>query len=191
MKAADIFEKVKTLGRRAGMKTLIAVSAVLVLGCAVVLNVILQGNTEPTDDKNKMAIDLSKDDADQVSLDVNEVTDYFASITLQRQQARDEAMQVLLSVAESSTALEEAKQSALTDINRMALQIEQEANIESLVVSKGFSQCVAVIGNDNKCSVIVETNGLMPGEVAQISEIVYEQTGIIPENLNIIEKKTT
>jgi len=31
----------------------------------------------------------------------------------------------------------------------------------------------------------------MPGEVAQISEIVYEQTGIIPENLNIIEKKTT
>ncbi len=190
MKTADILEKAKGLGRRAGMKTLVAACAVLVFGSAVVLNVILGDNIGEEDTKNKMAIDLSNDTVDQTSQKTDEEGDYFAKVSLKRQQARDEAIEVLQSVAGSTTALEEAKQSAMSDINRMAVQIEQEANIETLVESKGFAKCVAVIGNDNKCSVIVETNGLLPGEVAQISEIVYEQTGIIPENLNIIEKKS-
>ena len=96
-------------------------------------------------------------------------------------------MEVLQTVAASSTALEEAKEAALDDISRLALDIEREANIESLVLSKGFEQCVAVISNDN-CNVIVKTTGLLPGDVAQISEIVYEQAGIHPDNLKIIEK---
>ena len=65
--------------------------------------------------------------------------------------------------------------------------MESEANIESLVRSKGFEQCVAVV-NGGKCSVIVESDGLLQSEVAQISEIVWEQAGIAPENLKIIEK---
>ena len=65
--------------------------------------------------------------------------------------------------------------------------LKKEANIETLVLAKGFEQCVAVI-SENNCSVIVECDGLMPGEIAQISEIVYEQAGIVPENLKIIEK---
>ena len=84
-------------------------------------------------------------------------------------------------------ALEEAKEAALDDINRLALDIEREANIETLVLSKGFEQCVAVISDDS-CNVIVKTTGLLPGDVAQISEIVYEQAGILPDNLKIIEK---
>ncbi|MBQ3616480.1 MAG: SpoIIIAH-like family protein, partial [Anaerotignum sp.] len=50
-----------------------------------------------------------------------------------------------------------------------------------------FSQCIAVISNEN-CNVIVESDGLAPGEVAQITEIVYEQAGIHPTNLKIVEK---
>ena len=38
--------------------------------------------------------------------------------------------------------------------------------------------------------VIVESEGLNPGEVAQISEIVYEQAGIVPSNLKIVEKSS-
>lgn len=46
---------------------------------------------------------------------------------------------------------------------------------------------MAVI-SDKSCNIIVKTNGLMPDDVAQISEIVYEQAGILPDNLKIIEK---
>ena len=186
MKVSTIKEKVKILYRRIGTRTVVAACAVLVLGAAVTVNFILQ--KEPDDSNiNKLAVDLSADTAEQ-TLAADEVKDYFASITIQRNQARDEAIEVLASVAESENALEEAKQAALTDMNKLALEIEQEANIETLVQSKGFSQCIAVI-SDDKCSVIVETNGLMPGEVAQISEIVYEQAGILPDNLKIIERR--
>lgn len=190
MKSSEFFKKVKSFTEKAGKKTLIAVCAVLLLGTAVVLNFILQKNEGETVGTG-LALDLSKGKSAQTSsepsLDPNDVKDYFASISLQRKQARDEAMEVLKTVADSETAIDEAKNAAYNDLNRLALDIEREANIESLILSKGFEQCVAVI-NDKSCNVIVKSNGLMPNEVAQISEIVYEQAGIIPDNLSIIEK---
>ena len=187
MKSSEFINKVKSLGKRIGKKTLIAACALFVLGCGVVLNFVLQSSTTETAGTG-LALDLSKDPGESVTtLTPNDVKDYFASITLQRQQARDEAMEVLKTVAESETALEEAREAALVDINRLALDIEKEANIETLILSKGFEQCIAVINNDS-CNVIVKTTGLLPGDVAQISEIVYEQAGIHPNNLKIIEK---
>lgn len=189
MKASEIFEKCKAFFKKAGKKTIITVCTVLVLGCAVVLNVILFSNGKQTDDKGSdFAVDLASTDKDgQNKTASNDAGNYFASMSLSRQQARDEAMEVLKAVAESSTALDEAKQAAIGDISKLASDIEKESNIETLILSKGFEQCIAVINNDS-CNVIVQTNGLLPTEVAQISEIVYEQAGIIPTNLTIIEK---
>lgn len=187
MKPSEFMKKIHSIGNRFGKKTLIASCAVLVLGCAVVLNFVLQNNTPAETATGNLALDLSQDIDTSTDLNPDEIKDYFATITLQRQQARDEAMEVLKTVAESTTALDDAKEAALSDINRLARDIEQEANIETLILSKGFEQCVAVI-NDNNCNIIIKTTGLLPGDVAQISEIVYEQAGIHPNNLKIIEK---
>ncbi len=187
MKFNEFKEKAKEICKKAGMKTLVAICAVVVLVGAVTLNFILSKNDSAT--TGKFGIDLSTTDEDATgsSLEADEAADYFAAIALQRKQARDEAKDVLMTVAASDTAIDEVKNTALTDINKLAAEIEQEANIESLIQAKGFAQCVAVI-SDDKCSIIVESTGLLPGECAQISEIVYEQAGIIPENLKIIEK---
>ncbi len=184
MKMSDFLPKLKLLCKKAGMKTLIAACAVIVLGCVVALNFILHNNNDKP--LENLAVDLSQNGSEQ-TLNPDDVKDYFASVTLQRKQARDEAREVLMSVAESTSALEEAKQAAFEDMSKLALEIEMEANIETLILSKGFAQCVAVI-NDDKCNVIVESTGLLPGDIAQISEIVYEQSGIVPANLIIIEK---
>jgi len=187
MNKQELSEKMKTFFGKAGKKTVITVCTVLVLGCAVVLNVILFSG-EDASGKKGFAVNLADGGEDGGSADKSAaVEDYFAAMTLSRQQARDEAMEVLLSVAESTTALEEAKQAALGDINKLAAEIEAEANIEMLVQSKGFSQCIAVLNGEN-CNLIVESSGLLPTEIAQISEIVYEQCGIVPANLKIIEK---
>lgn len=190
MKASEISEKFKAFLGKAGKKTIITVCTVLVLGCAVVLNVILFSNSKDNTKENDFAIDLTGTTGSNTQKsDSAVVNDYFASMSLNRQQARDEAMEVLLAVAESTTALEEAKQAALGDINKLATEIETESNIETLILSKGFSQCIAVLNGDS-CNIIVESSGLLPTEVAQISEIVYEQSGIHPANLKIIEKST-
>ena len=69
----------------------------------------------------------------------------------------------------------------------MAAAKENEAKIETLIISKGFEQCVAVISGD-KINIIVKSDGLLASDIATINEIVYSQTGIIPANTVIIEK---
>ncbi len=114
---------------------------------------------------------------------------YFAATQVSRQRARDEAMEVLRAVVDSEDAVETVKGQALSDITRIALDIEREANIETLITSKGFAQCVAVVNGDT-ANIIVKSDGLLPNEIAQINEIVYEQAGILPANVKIIEKST-
>ncbi|MBR6290958.1 MAG: SpoIIIAH-like family protein [Clostridia bacterium] len=194
-----IKEKTAGFRKRAGKKTVAIVCAVVLAAGVLAVNLALLGGDKKDEkkgaEKTSLAIDLTKigesgapaeseepEDAEKTSAD-----DYLATVSLGRQQARDEAMEVLLAVSESEDALPDAKADAMNDMNRIALDIEREAQIETLVVSRGFKDCVAVLNGD-KASVIVESEPLTPGQVAQVSEIVYEIAGILPVNLKIIEK---
>ncbi len=113
--------------------------------------------------------------------------DYFAATILTRQNSRDEALAVLQTIVQNESALPESVSQAIAEMNQIAKDMENEANIETMVKAKGFEECVAVISG-GKCSVIVKTQGLLPSHVAQIQEIVFEQAGILPENVKMIEK---
>ena len=112
---------------------------------------------------------------------------YFTATALNRQQSRDEAIDVLKLVSESEESSEEAKAEATAKISKIALDIQNENNIETLVKAKGFEECVAII-SDNSVSVIVSAEELQAAEAAQILAIVYDTTGINPENVSIINK---
>ncbi len=196
-------EKTLALAKKAGAKNLIIICAVLVCGVAVMLNFVLaSGSDAPASGDGGYKIDASdlaskleegKDtdapaggeadgESDQVSND-----SYFDAAVLNRDKARDEAIEVLSAVASSDTAIDEVKSKAEADIAAIAAAIELEANIEELVKAKGFEECVAVI-NGELASIIVKSDGLLPSEVAQITEIVFDQSGILPVNLTITEK---
>ncbi len=186
MKLDNIKKKTLSFVRRAGKKTVIATMAVIVIGVGVLLNYLLTNSAAKTAGLEEELVDVAKylgaDGGDVIS-----DGDYFANVLLNRQSARDEAMAVLKTVTESDTAVEEVKNSAYGDIKQIADDIEREADIESLIQAKGFEQCIAVVNGDS-ASVIVKTPGLTPGEVAQISEIVFNETGIVPTSLKIIER---
>ncbi len=183
-------EKCGAVMKRIGRRGVIAACAVVILAGGAAANWALISARERGRAAN-LAVDLSAlsvgeaAEADEAA--AAPVYNYFEAMQLSRRQARDEAMEVLLSVAESTTAVEAMKTDAMDGIARIARDIEAEANIESLILSKGFSQCVAVVNGD-AASVIVKSAGLLPSEIAQISEIVYEQAGILPVNLKIIER---
>ncbi|MBQ2546016.1 MAG: SpoIIIAH-like family protein [Clostridia bacterium] len=183
-KLSGFWTRCREIASKAGARGVIALCAVVILGGAIALNFIL-GDDEKA--LPKLAVDLTSDGEAEQTLEAKDVEDYFASITLERRQARDEAIEVLKTVTESDTALADAKARAGEEISRIAAGMEKEANIEALMQSRGFRQCVAVL-SDNACSVIVESEGLLQSEVAQISEIVWEQAGIEPGCLRIIEK---
>ena len=112
---------------------------------------------------------------------------YFAMTEISRQKTRDEAMEVLQSIVNNEASAEAERTQALNSINAIAENIQYEGNIESLVVSKGFEDCVAVI-SDGVATVVVKSDGLLENEITQIQEIVYTESGILPQDLRIIEK---
>jgi len=144
-------------------------------------NSMLKNNTE-----GEMLGDASFVDASESSQDTDS---YFASTQISRQRARDEAIEVLQLVAENGEAVQDVKDQALAEITAIAAEIEKEANIETIITSKGFEQCIAVI-NDDMVSIIVKTSGggLLQNEITQIKEVVCEQTGISPTNIKIVER---
>jgi stage III sporulation protein AH len=175
---------VKNFFIKIGKRNLIIVGAVALIGAAVVLNFALFGGApsdgysgydEPSGLTNNGSGQLSASDT------------YFASAQVSRQRARDEAMEVLQSVVENEGAAEAVKTQALADLSKLAMSIEQEANIETLIMAKGFEKCVAVISDDT-ARIIVSGSGLTPAQIAQINEIVYEQAKIAPVNITITEK---
>ncbi len=185
---------------KVGRRNWIIIGALLLIGGAAALNWILfAGADDGFDYANSAGMasyspgtastSLGNPDADDASLSTGGEDDaaYFAATQVSRQRARDEAMEVLRAVVDSEEAVETVKGQALSDITRIALDIEREANIETLITSKGFEQCVAVVSGES-ANIIVKSDGLLPNEIAQINEIVYEQAGILPANVKIIEK---
>ena len=185
MKTENNQSKVKQFFKKIGAKNLLVICAVLLIGSAICVNyVIYSQDSQPSTDVD---IDLNDTDLENTLQNDPNASDYFAQTILSRKQARDEALEVLESVATSDSALPETIETALQDISQIAKDIESESNIETLIQAKGFDECIAVI-SEGKATVIVKSDGLLASEVAQINEIVYETAGILPTDLKIIEK---
>lgn len=180
---------------RENKRHLAAAASVLVIGFAVYLNwamsdtqgavvdgAVSQGYTDPVSEGMNGLTDGVLSSPDEEAGD-----DYFAVSQINRQRARDEAIAVLQDVVEGAVHLDDVQSDALAQISQIASDIENEAAIESLIKGKGFSDCVAVISGEN-VNVIVRSSALLPNEIAQIQEIVYETAGILPANVKIIEK---
>ena len=130
--------------------------------------------------------------SDNTSLDAGNIntdttmTDYFAAVRLSRQQARDSAVSLLqeaMVYTDSSENTQSSKQ--LEQIVQTALC---EAQIESLVIAKGYTDCVAYI-SDEGVSVAVATpeGGLKQPDVAVIADIVMTQSQYGMENIRVVE----
>lgn len=181
--------KVSSFFSDARKKNLMIICAVFLVGAAVILNIALFSGKEASaqkDDPDK----APSADAPDTDKDAGAETpeSYFALATLDRQQAREEALEVLQLIVDSQDAEEDEKVQARQSISRIAEEIEMEANVETLIKAKGFSDCVAVISN-GKANVIVATEeALLPNQLAQIKEILYTRAEILPVNTTVIER---
>lgn len=114
--------------------------------------------------------------------------EYFTNARLDRQKARDAALEELNKVLNNASAGAEAQKVASEKIAKISESITKENKIESLVKAKEVESCLAVIG-DEKVEVIVKTKELTDAVILQIKEIVINQTKVNSENISIIESK--
>lgn len=115
-------------------------------------------------------------------------TGYFATARLNRQQARDNALELLQQAAADEKADQTMVDEANASIQAMAAYTMSEAQVENLITAKGYGDCICFI-NDESVSVVVSSteNGLNENDIAKIVEIVQEETGLSANNIKIIE----
>lgn len=114
------------------------------------------------------------------------VTDYFAAVRLSRQQARDSAVALLQEAMAYGDGKEETSSAVqLEEIVQTALC---EAQIESLVIAKGYTDCVAYM-SDEGISVAVASpeGGLQDKDVAVIADIVMTQSELKMAQIRVVE----
>ena len=118
---------------------------------------------------------------------VDTATDYFAAVRLSRQQARDSAVNLLqeaMAYSDDQTKAAESSQE-LEDIVQTALS---EAQIESLVIAKGYTDCVAYMSSDGiSVAVSAPEGGLQQEDVAVIADIVMTQSEYVLDDIRVVE----
>lgn len=198
-----------------GKRQLILASLVLALGAAVYLNWQFAGTGVQVEESSaetssalgaaqlvnnnyvetvsdgveSTAGEVSEPDAEATQGEASEAAapaaEKLSDARMTRQTARDEAVEMLEDILNDAEADSAVKEAAVSEASAIAQNILKETNIESLVATKGFSECVAYI-NDNTCTIVV--NGDM--EDAQnaliVRDIAAAETGFSADQIKII-----
>ena len=116
-------------------------------------------------------------------------SDYFAAVRLSRQQARDSALNLLQeAMAYSSAETGEKDLESAQELETIIETALSEAQIESLVIAKGYTDCVTYMSADG-ISVAVSSpeGGLQQQDVAVIADIVMSQSDYGLDTIRVVE----
>lgn len=121
---------------------------------------------------------------EDVSVDTTS-SDYFAAVRLSRQEARDSAVSLLQEAMAYDTAASSTSAEELDEIVQVALS---EAQIESLVIAKGYADCVAYMSDDGiSVAVAAPEEGLQQTDVAVITDVILTQSAYDLDDIRIVE----
>lgn len=175
-------------------KNLVAAGLLVTVCCGIYVNWLYSGGDieklEDTLASDKVMSDTLLDLGDDTPVSGNDnnntLMNYFAAVRLSRQEARDSAITLLQeAMAYGDEAQIEATNAQLEEIIQTALC---EAQIESLVIAKGYKDCVAYI-TDNGITVAVASpeGGLQANDVAIVADIILSQSDYAMSDIRVVE----
>ena len=116
-------------------------------------------------------------------------SDYFAAVRLSRQQARDNAVNLLqeaMSYQDVETGTKDTE--SAMELEQIVQTALSEAQIESLVIAKGYADCVAYMSGEGiSVAVASPEGGLQQEDVAIIAEIVMAQSEYTLDDIRVVE----
>ena len=185
-----------------GKKQIILSCLVLALGMAVYLNwqfaqadsqldvsgVFSQGE-EQTDKNYGDAQLVGKNQGDTSDPSATTADGYFAKARMDRSQARDTTLEELKDMLSKSDLTNKQKEDLAAQVSQLTQCTETETRVENQIIAKGFEDCMAYISGENISIVVQCKDGLNQALVAQIKNIVLNETNLKAENISISEAK--
>ncbi|MBO7288802.1 MAG: SpoIIIAH-like family protein [Clostridia bacterium] len=93
-----------------------------------------------------------------------------------REFARSKTAELLRNIIDDKNITSDARKKAEDSIINLAGQIEKEQKIESLLLSKGYKECVAYVSEESTM-LTIRKDKLEIKDMAKINDIIYEITG--------------
>ena len=115
---------------------------------------------------------------------VNADNDLLAKAKIDKEISRSETTEILRSIIDNSNTSDEIKKSAESKILEIANNINSESQIETLLMTKGFNDCVVFISDDN-VNITIKGKKLSKSDISKINDISFEITG--NNNIKIVE----
>lgn len=116
---------------------------------------------------------------------VTTTSSFFDTYKADRLSTQEQEKLYLEAIINNANTSSEAKLNAEAELLSIAKYMKVQTSLEGLIASKGFSN-VVVSASENNLSVIVKSSGLSNNEVAQIVEIVQNNSDYGIENIKII-----
>lgn len=107
-----------------------------------------------------------------------------AEAKVAREQVRAENKEVLQGIIDNKNLTEEQKSEAVAEMIEMTKIAELETSVETMLLSKGFSESVVTI-TETGVDVVVNGAELTDAHRAQIEDIVTRKTGVEAKNIVI------
>ena len=107
-----------------------------------------------------------------------------AEAKVSREQVRAENKEVLQGIIDNKNLTEEQKSEAVAEMIEMTKIAELETSVETMLLSKGFSESVVTI-TETGVDVVVNGAELTDAHRAQIEDIVTRKTGVEAKNIVI------
>ena len=166
-----------------GKKQIVIAALVTALGLAVFVNWYYSDGTRLFPGTSSDPSQASSDGAAQYVNGLSE-EEYFASVRMNRDSARGEALEELQAVMAQTAEDSDAAADTAKAIEQMSAEAKMETDIEGLVSGKIGSDCVAVI-SDNSVDVVVTKTALNDSNVLAISDVVSQVCGEAYENVRV------
>ena len=141
-------------------------------------------------------LDISMDDTSDIASLDNDVTEtpgeavltngsvVVAEAKLAREQVRAENKEILENIINNTNVDADQKNKAVSALLEMTKNAELETTIETMLLSKGFTEAVVTI-TENGVDVVVNSNELTDANRAQIEDVITRQTAVNPQNIVI------
>ena len=128
---------------------------------------------------------LSKDKTTNTATATATTGNFFTNYRSNRTSTRNEELLCLEAIISSTTSSAEAIANAEKEKIKLVSAMESEMTIEGLIKAKGFED-VIISDLNNSITVIVKSAELQKAEVAQIVDVIQNQTNYDIENIKII-----
>lgn len=113
-----------------------------------------------------------------------EASGVVAEAKVTREQIRAKNKETLMEIIDNKNLSDAQKESAVAQMIAMTEIAEQEASVETLLMSKGFSEVVVNLTKES-ADVVVKATEISEASLAQIEDIITRKTNIAPENIVI------